>query len=117
VRRYIEKLGADPTAQTPCADLASVESMGLIQVIADPRTSVLQSLHALLVAELVDVDGWDLLITLAEELGQADAAEEFQMALREEENHLENVRSWVQQLTFTDLGEGESPTKPEMERH
>src|SRR5690606_30251558 len=46
VEDAIKTLGADPTAQTPCADVAAVKSMGLMQVLTDPRTNVAQGLGA-----------------------------------------------------------------------
>ena len=93
----LERLGADPTAQTPAADLTGVESMGLMQVLDDPRTTVAQSLHALLIAELADNAGWELLIQLAEDLGQDELVTSFEQALQEEMEHLEHVRQWVAQ--------------------
>lgn len=96
----IESLGGDPTAQTPCADLAGVESMGLMQVLSDPRTSLTQSLHAILTAELVDNTGWEMLIALAENQGQKDMADEFRICLQEEQEHLENVQRWFNEATL-----------------
>jgi rubrerythrin len=92
----IEQLGGDPTAQTPCADLVGVQSMGLIQVVSDPRTTVAQSLNAMLTAELVDNAGWELLIDIATEAGHVDLAQKFEVALTEEQEHLRNVRSWLE---------------------
>lgn len=54
IKECIEKLGADPTAQTPCADLVGVETMGFLQAASDPRTTLAQTLHAALSAELID---------------------------------------------------------------
>ena len=102
VRSAIESLGADPTAQTPCADLTGVQSLGLIQAVTDPRTTVLQSLHTALIAELADNAGWELLIDLAEAAGQTQLAEEFGAAFAQEQQHLEQIRSWVQQLTIAE---------------
>lgn len=93
----IEMLGADPTAQTPGADMTGIESMGLMQVLDDPRTTVAQSLHALLVAELTDRAGWELLIKLTQDLGQDQLVAKFEQALAEEEEHLRHVRQWVEQ--------------------
>ncbi len=56
--RHMEALGADPTVQTPSADLVGVESMGIMQAVSDSRTTVPQSLHAILGAELIDNEGW-----------------------------------------------------------
>jgi rubrerythrin len=91
----LEEIGADPTAVTPSADLAGVEAQGLGTVLGDPRTTLAQGLHALLVAELADNEGWTLLRSIAEELGQKDMARRFQQAEQDEERHLAWVRSWV----------------------
>jgi rubrerythrin len=93
----IESLGGDPTAETPCADLAGVESFGLMQVLTDPRTTFAQSLHAILIAEMADHAGWELLIALAGEHQQAALVTEFTAALNEEREHLELVQQWYQQ--------------------
>lgn len=90
----LETLGADPTAQTPGADITGVESAGLMQVLDDPRTSLAQCLHAALVAELADNAGWDLLIQLAEDMNQSDMAEDFRAALVQEQEHLARVTQW-----------------------
>lgn len=95
VRRALDRLGADPTAMTPSADLAGVESQGLLQVIGDPRTDLGQDLHALLTAELVDNAGWELLIPLVRDAGQDELAAEFMNAQRTEEQHLRAVRAWL----------------------
>ena len=90
----IESLGGDPTAQTPGADVAGVESLGLVQVLNDPRTSLAQSLHALLTAELADRAGWETLIMLAGEAGQDDLVAGFTLALEDEHRHLVLVQGW-----------------------
>ena len=90
----IESLGGDPTAQTPSADLVGVESMGLVQVLTDPRTTIAQSLHAILTAELADQAGWETLIALAEDHDQSEMIDEFSVALDEERAHLQQVQTW-----------------------
>ncbi|HSP81207.1 MAG TPA: ferritin-like domain-containing protein, partial [Myxococcaceae bacterium] len=54
VKQCIEKLGGDPTALTPAADVASVLSEGVPKILTDPRTNLVQCLDGLLVAELTD---------------------------------------------------------------
>src|SRR5581483_125110 len=76
VSQCIEQIGGDPTAVTPSADIVAVQSMGLVQVMTDPRTTVSQCLCALLTAELVDKDGWELLCSLARGLGHEEMARE-----------------------------------------
>jgi hypothetical protein len=97
------QLGADPTAQTPGADLVGMEGMGLLQVVCDPRTTFVQALDALLVAELADNDGWQALIGVARVVGLDDLAEQFTVALEEEEEHLRQVRTWMSELTNAEL--------------
>ena len=91
----LENLGADPTVMTPSADLVSVEGMGLGAVVNDPRTTVGQTLHALMVAELADGEGWTLLRTLAAEMGQDELADRFAQAEQQEQRHVEQVRTWM----------------------
>jgi rubrerythrin len=100
----MRELGADPTAQTPEADVNGVASMGLLQIITDPRTSVAQCIHAIHIAELTDRDGWDLLIKLAREMGQTGMAENFTGALADEEQHLETIRQLMEQTVLTEAG-------------
>jgi hypothetical protein len=100
VKECIEQLGGDPTAQTPCADLAAVESMGLLQVITDPKTTVNQSLHAILVGELTDNAAWEELIALAREMGHDDMAARFEQAAAHEAEHLETVKQWHLEATL-----------------
>jgi len=94
--KCITQLGGDPTAVTPSADLAGVSSSGIAKVICDPRTDVVQCLDALLVAELTDNAGWETLIELAREAGQDEIVPRFQKAREREEEHLEEVQSWLQ---------------------
>lgn len=95
LKSAMESLGADPTALTPSGDIVGVEGMGLVQVINDPRTTLPQALHAQLVAELADGEGWDMLVSLAEALGHDAMADDFRDAMRAEEKHLAHVRQWV----------------------
>lgn len=95
VHDAIEKLGGDPTVMTPNADIVGVQATGLLQVVSDPRTCVEQCLLALLTAELVDNDGWAMLIELADAMGHDDMAEAFEEAKREEDHHLASMRQWL----------------------
>lgn len=92
----MRRLGADPTAMTPSADVSAVLSMGVPKVITDPRTTFVQCLDALLVAELVDNDSWTALVQTCEDMNEDALAEEMRSALLEENEHLDAVRSWLQ---------------------
>jgi hypothetical protein len=96
LEQVIRGMGGDPTAVTPAADVAGVLASGLVQIITDPRTTVDQSLCALLTAELSDNDGWDMLARLSAALGQNDLARECERALEAEARHLELVRGWLE---------------------
>lgn len=97
VTAAMEKLGADPTAMTPCADVAGCINMGVMETITDPRTSLAQCLNALLTAELSDNAGWELLIALANASGQGDIADSFGKALQQEQVHMQTVKEWLSQ--------------------
>lgn len=96
----LERLGADPTAQTPCADLVGVKGLGFMQALSEPRTSVAQSVDVILAIEAADNDGWELLIALARESGQDELAQRFETALQEENEHLATVRQWARELVL-----------------
>mgnify|MGYP003289211412 CR=1 FL=1 len=100
INNAITEIGGDPTVQSPSADVVGVASMGLVQVLTDPRSSLAQCLQAMLTAELTDNDGWQLLIKLAENLGYDDLKVEFETALENEAEHLVNVRNWLSECVL-----------------
>ena len=100
----LERLGADPTALSPSADVMAVASSGLLAVVTDPRVTLTEALKAILVAELVDNDAWQLLTELADKVGQDDLATAFRTALAEEQEHLAAVRLWVAASVDAQLG-------------
>lgn len=100
----MQEIGGDPTAQTPCADVIATASMGLMQVMTDPRTTLAQCLNAMLSAELTDNAGWELLIQLAEQTGQSDLAGRFLGALAQEQEHLVTIRGWLASLLAEGAG-------------
>jgi ferritin-like metal-binding protein YciE len=100
IRTCIEQLGADPTAQTPGADLVGVATSGFLQAATDPRTTLVQTLQVALAAELVDVASWQTLIAMAESMGQDGMVERFRKALENENEHVSKVRGWYEGLTL-----------------
>jgi hypothetical protein len=97
-------MGADPTSETPAADIAGVKAKGLIAVASDPRSTFCQALETILAAELLDNEGWRHLIDLADGMGQNGMAERFHAALAEEDIHLETIRRWVLELMREEAG-------------
>ena len=100
----MQKMGGDPTAMTPCADVQATASMGLVQVLTDPRTTLAQCLGAILTAELTDNAGWELLIQLAEDAGETDLSGRFLGALAEEQEHLAIIKGWLTHLVSQGSG-------------
>lgn len=93
VHQAIESLGADPTAQTPCADVVGAMALGIVNVLTDPRTNVPQCLNALLTAELADNAAWELLIELAQAAGHPNIADSFTKAKTQEDDHLVKIKT------------------------
>ncbi|HUR26659.1 MAG TPA: ferritin-like domain-containing protein [Planctomycetota bacterium] len=91
----IKRVDSDPNALTPAADNAFTAGIGLCQVLTDPRTTLVQSLEAILIAELTDHECWEGLVELAESAGEAELVDAFRLALADEVRHLDHVRSWV----------------------
>lgn len=110
IRTCIEQLDADPTAQTPSADLVGVATAGFLQAAADPRTTLAQTLQVALAAELVDVASWEMLISMAERMGQDGMAERFRNALDREAEHVAKVRGWCESLSLADAKPREPST-------
>ncbi|MFO0663966.1 MAG: hypothetical protein U0174_08445 [Polyangiaceae bacterium] len=56
----------------------------------------------MLVAELVDNDGWTMLVQLARAVGQEELAASFEKAHKEEDEHLLLVRGWINDATLNE---------------
>lgn len=95
VAEGLRQLGADPTAMTPGADVVAVAGSGWVLAITDPRTTLNQCIDVLLVAELSDQGGWELLIQLADQLGFSDMADGFRLAYAEESEHVAKLKRWT----------------------
>lgn len=95
LQSVIEQLGGDPTAVTPSADLHATAAHGINMVIVDPRTTLLQSLEAMLMAELADHACWEALVALAQEAGEDALVEPFEQAHTTEQEHLDKVQAWL----------------------
>lgn len=105
LRRAMLELGGDPTAVTPSAEVQTTAGKGIGDVIGDPRTTLLESLEAVLVAELADEVSWDSLIDLAHACHVDTLDDDLRGALATEREHIELVRGWVA------AGHGLGPTR------
>jgi len=105
LEEQIRALGGDARSPSEKSILVRAESQGIEHVI-ERDAQLPHDFHALLVAELADNAGWDLLVQLADEVGDRDAKKEFKKRLHEEEEHLLFVRHAVEQFAKDEvLGE------------
>jgi hypothetical protein len=95
VHEAIIDVGGNPAAVTSSANLAALTSRGVEDAIRDPRVNLLQSLEAILVAELSDNACWETLIAVAEKAGQLQLASSFKQPLLSEAQHLWKVKQWL----------------------
>jgi hypothetical protein len=95
-QELIGSLGGDPTVITPCASLQATASRGIGDVLVDPRTSFIDCLETILIAELADQDSWAGLARAAEPLGNADLTQKITQAQNTELEHISKVRGWIQ---------------------
>jgi ferritin-like metal-binding protein YciE len=86
LERVIRKYGADPHTMTESARITMLASEGVIDVVKNENFEA--CMDALLAAEAVDNVNWELLVELADQLGDKDARKEFKKALDEETEHL-----------------------------
>ncbi len=112
LKECMQNLGADPTAMTPAADVCAVASEGVMKVVVDPRMTLAQSMEGILIAELADHDGWDMLVTLADSMGKNEFANRFRQALADEDRHLMLVRGWLSQRVEAEATRELEPVQP-----
>jgi hypothetical protein len=95
LQSVIDQLGGDPTAVMPSANLHATAAHGINQAIVDPRTTLLRSLEAILIAELTDNACWEALIKLAQGAGEDKLVKQFEEAFKNEQDHLAKVQAWL----------------------
>jgi rubrerythrin len=102
VTEAIKTIGGDPTAMTPCADVAGVIATGWLQALTDPRTTLAQALNTMLAVELADRAGWDLLVELAQATGHKELAQSFTAADATEQQHLERMNALLREAVLNE---------------
>jgi rubrerythrin len=114
LEEQIRAVGGDAHGETEMSRLEETEASGVEKVVFEQDAHLSKMFHALLVAELGDNAGWDLLAQLAGEAGDHEAKRAFKKRLHQEEAHLLFVRRIVQRLARRDvLGQEVSmPTSP-----
>lgn len=96
IQDLIRGIGGDPTVVTPCANLQATSSKGIGEVLVDPRTSFLECLETILIAELADQESWAALARTAEPLGDAGLSSRITQAQQTELEHLAKLRGWLE---------------------
>ncbi|TMQ10278.1 MAG: hypothetical protein E6J91_27130 [Deltaproteobacteria bacterium] len=81
---------------TPCASVQATASKGIGDVLLDPRTSFVECLETILVAELADQESWAALVRAAEALGESSLTQKITRAQQTEVEHLTKVRGWLE---------------------
>jgi hypothetical protein len=88
--------GGDPSGDHACNQPSCAAVNAMTRKVRDPSTSMLEALQAILVAELVDAEGWEALLSLCRLAGFEGLADRFQAARREEVGQLVAVRAWLE---------------------
>jgi len=92
---------------TPSARLATLEGQGYLQLIGEATTPA-QVLNILVTIELMDENGWEMIVNLGRDLGDDELVRTFDEALQEEKDHLRGVRGMLAQMTRELLTHGEA---------
>jgi rubrerythrin len=93
---YLDKLGVEDR-ETPAARLARHEGEAFMKLIAEADTPA-QLLNILLTIELMDENGWEMIINLGRDLGDDELVRTLDAALQEEKEHLRGVRGMLAQM-------------------
>ena len=95
LERALSERGADTLRLTPAARASDVASVGLARLVEDPVSTAGSVVEALLIALLIDHEGWELIVELAGEAGATERKIEFETAFTDVAAELEKVRGWV----------------------
>jgi hypothetical protein len=98
-RALLVELGGDPRRVSASANLELHACRGVLDVLVDPRTPLVPSLEALLIAELVDHESWNTLAELAASaaLGEVRASviARIESMRMNAAAHLSRLRGWL----------------------
>lgn len=92
LEEQIRRFGGDAHGTTEMSKLEETESAGIEKIILNGDPQLSHAMHALLMAELADNAGWDLLARLAAQAHDGEAKRAFRKRLYEEVDHLAFMR-------------------------
>ena len=91
----LEGLGGEGLSERPPSGSLLLAITGVCRAIEDVTAGIEQSLECLLIAELADDEGWDLLICDCDDLGLAGLSASLDSVQEISESHTEMVREWI----------------------
>ena len=94
---YLETLGVEDR-ETPSARLAKHEGEAFLKLIAEADTPA-QILNIMLTIELMDENGWEMIINLGRDIHDDEMVRTLSAALKDEKEHLRGVRGMLAQVT------------------
>lgn len=94
---YLTRLGVDGR-ETPSARLARLEGDAYKKLVGEADTPA-QVLNILLTVELMDENGWEMIIDLGRDLGDDELVRALDGALQDEKEHLRGVRGILARMT------------------
>lgn len=98
LEEQVRSIGGDAHAKSDRARLVEEEAAGIEKIVMNPTAELSHCFHALLLAELADNAGWDLLVQLADEADDSDARKQLKKRLHQEEEHLLFVRKAMERF-------------------
>jgi rubrerythrin len=102
---YLDKIGVTDR-ETPSARLAKHEGDAYLKLIGEAEMPA-QVLNILLTVELMDENGWEMIINLGRDVGDDEMVSTLNEALQEEKEHLRGVRGMLAQMNRAMMMTGE----------
>jgi hypothetical protein len=93
----VSKLGG-AARRSGLSQAVARESRALEQVVQHADGAILPAFHAMLASELMDFEGWALLLKIARDIGDRDAVPELERRVERERMHLDLIRQAMQAL-------------------
>ena len=108
---YLDRLGVEER-QTPSARLAKHEGDAYLKLIAEAQTPA-QLLNILLTVELMDENGWEMIINLGRDIHDDEMVRTLNVALKDEKEHLRGVRGMLAKMTRDSLAAADAANLPD----
>lgn len=107
---YLDRLGVGDR-ETPSARLARMEGAAYLELIGEASTEA-QVLNILFTVELMDENGWEMLVDLGRDLHDDEMVHTLKSALGDEKEHLRGVRGMLAGATRAMMNAEEPSSRP-----